>query len=120
MTAAPEGAVAVAGTLRVATKFTRTARRFFADRHQQVHIIKLSGAVEIAPQMGLADQIIDIVDSGNTLAANGLVALETITEISTRVIVNRAAMKIRLQEIEHLLQRLSRATDPRESGRQAR
>ncbi len=111
MTAAPAQAMRVDGTLRIATKFVRTAKRFFAERHRQVDIIKLSGALEIAPQMGLADQIVDIVDSGNTLKANGLVALETIAEITSRVIVNRASMKVRLQEIEGILRRLSDAAD---------
>ena len=69
-------------------------------------IIKLSGALELAPQLGLADQIVDIVETGATLKANGLVPLDVVTQISTRVIVNRAAMKTRHEEIELLLARL--------------
>jgi len=91
------------GPLRVATKFVKTAVAFYASQGQQVSIIKLSGALELAPQMGLAEQIVDLVETGNTLSANGLVPLTIITEISTRVIVNRAAMKTRQTEISALL-----------------
>lgn len=106
MTAGPKGAPAPVGPLRVATKFTKTALAHFAARGQQVTIIKLSGALELAPQLGLADQIVDIVETGATLKANGLVPFDVVTEISTRVIVNRAAMKTRYSEIEPLLTRL--------------
>lgn len=111
MTAGPPGAEKPVGTLKVATKFVKTAMAYYAALGQQVSIIKLSGALELAPQMQLADQIVDIVETGNTLKANGLVALETITEISTRVIVNRAAMKTRHAEIEPLLESLRAAVE---------
>lgn len=103
MTAYPRGAEPTRGTLRVATKFVRIAERYFAEQGRQVVTIPLSGAMEIAPLMGLADCIVDIVDTGNTLRANGLVARDVIAHVSARVIVNRAALKIRFEEIESLL-----------------
>lgn len=93
--AGPAGAAAPAGRMRIATKYVRTARDYFADRGQQVEIIHLYGSMEIAPGLGLADRIVDLVDSGRTLAANRLEVLETIMEISSRLIVNKAAMKMK-------------------------
>ena len=113
MTAGEPNAQPPLGPLRVATKFAKTAVAFYAERGQQVSIIKLSGALELAPQLGLADQIVDIVETGATLKANGLVPLEFVTEISTRVIVNRAAMKTSYAEIEPLLERLRDAVTNR-------
>ncbi len=106
MTAGPPGAATPIGPVRVATKFAKTAVAFFAEKGQQVNIIKLSGALELAPQLGLADLIVDIVETGATLRANGLVAIDVVREISTRVIVNRAAMKTKHAEVESLLDRL--------------
>jgi ATP phosphoribosyltransferase len=106
MTAAPVGVDISRGPLRVATKFVRSARRYFEAQGRQVSIIELSGAMEIAPLMDLADCIVDIVDTGNTLKANGLEALETIAEISSRVIVNRAAMKLKFDEVQAFIERL--------------
>ena len=106
MTAAPVGLGLGSGPLRVATKFVRTSRSYFESRGRQVRIIPLSGAMEIAPLMNLADCIVDIVDSGNTLKANGLEALDTIAHISSRVIVNRAAMKTRFDEVQNFIERL--------------
>lgn len=106
MTAAPPGVDLSRGPLRVATKFVNVARRYFESRGQQAAIIPLSGAMEIAPLMDLADCIVDIVDTGNTLKANGLVALETIAEISTRLIVNRASMKTRFEDVQTLIEQL--------------
>jgi ATP phosphoribosyltransferase len=103
MTAFPLAACEREGPLRVATKFVRVARDYFADQGRQVEIIKLSGAMEIAPLMGLADCIVDIVDTGTTLRANGLEARDLIAEISTRVIVNRASLKVRFTDIEALI-----------------
>ena len=107
MTAAPKQAPANAGRLRVATKFTNIAKRWFAEQGRQVELIKLNGALEVAPAMGLADAIVDIVDTGNTLRANGLEPLETIAQISSRVIVNKASMKIKSRQIRAILDRLS-------------
>jgi len=103
MTAAPTGAVLDTGPLRVATKFVNVTRDYFERQGRQVTIIPLSGAMEIAPLMNLADCIVDIVDTGNTLRANGLEALETIAEISSRLIVNRASMKVRFDEVQQLM-----------------
>jgi ATP phosphoribosyltransferase len=107
MTAAPVGAKAPRGRVKVASKFVNIARRYFAEQGLQTDIIKLNGALELAPSMGLADWIVDIVDSGNTLRANGLEPLETIAHISSRVIVNKAAMKMKHTALSQLLARLS-------------
>ena len=106
MTAAPPDAELDKGRLRVATKFVNITRRYFESQGRQVAIIPLSGAMEIAPLMNLADCIVDIVDTGNTLKANGMVALDTIAEISSRVIVNRASMKTRFDEVQALIDSL--------------
>ncbi len=106
MSAAPVGAAFPEGRLRIATKFVNIAKRYYAEQGRQVDIIRLSGAMEIAPLMGLADLIVDIVDTGNTLRANGLEALDTIAQISSRVIVNRASLKMRFAEVETLLDSL--------------
>ena len=89
--------------LRVATKFAKTAKSFFEDAGREVSVIKLSGALEIAPVLGLADVIVDIVESGNTLKANGLEEREKLYDISSRLIVNRASMKTKYYEIQNLL-----------------
>lgn len=89
--------------VRVATKYVNAARRFYGDLGQRVEIIKVNGSAEIAPSLNLADEIVDLVDTGDTLRANGLVEKGLIAKISTRVIVNKAAMKRRLSEISGLL-----------------
>jgi ATP phosphoribosyltransferase len=94
---------------RVATKFTECARRHFAQKGRQVEIIKLYGSMELAPLVGLSELIVDVVDTGSTLAANGLVPLEHISHITSRLIVNRASMKIRHARISEILQRISEA-----------
>jgi ATP phosphoribosyltransferase len=109
MTAVPEGAALGSGKLRVATKYVRVARQYFESQARQVSIIKLAGAMEIAPLMDLADCIVDIVDTGNTLRANGLVAVDTIADISSRLIVNRASMKTRFNEVQSLVDALREA-----------
>lgn len=90
------------GRLRVATKYVHTARRYFAKQGVQVEVIKLYGSMELAPLVGLADRIIDLMDTGNTLRANGLVPLETIREISARLVVNKASMKMKNSAIKRL------------------
>ncbi len=92
--------------LRLATKFTHTSGRFFEQRGEEVRFIKLSGALEVAPRLGLCDLIVDLVDTGETLRANNLVPLDRIAEITTRVIVNRAALKVKLKEVLECLARL--------------
>lgn len=97
------------GRLRVATKFTTIAKQYFAKQATQADIIKLNGSLELAPLMGLADLIIDIVDTGNTLAANGLESRDTIAEISSRLVVNKVAMKRHYRRIEPLIAMLRAA-----------
>lgn len=89
--------------LRVATKYLNTTRRYFAARGVQVEVIKLYGSMELAPIAGLSDLIVDLVDTGNTLRANGLVARETIAEISSRLVVNKAAMKLKGDAVKALV-----------------
>lgn len=96
---------------RVATKFAACARRHFAAHHRQVEIIKLYGSMELAPLVGLADLIVDVVDTGATLTANRLEPLEHIADISSRLIVNGASMKTRHAPIESLIHRLAAAVD---------
>ena len=111
MTAAPVGYQPGNGRLRVATKYTQVAREFYAQRGRQIDLIKLYGAMELAPIMDLADEIVDIVDTGNTLKANGLEAREMIAEISSRVIVNKAAMKTKYPEIKQILSAIEEAVN---------
>ena len=95
--------------MRVATKYVLTTRRHFAAQGCQVEVIKLYGSMELAPLVGLADRIVDLVDTGATLRANGLVALETIAAISSRLIVNRASMKMKHERVRALVQALAGA-----------
>lgn len=95
--------------LRIATKYVKSARRYFAERGQQVEIIKLYGSMELAPLVGLSDLIVDLVESGNTLKANGLVPLEHIADISSRLVVNKAAWKMKHPTVMQLLNALQEA-----------
>lgn len=95
--------------LRIATKYVRCAQQYFADHLQQVEVIKLYGSMELAPLAGLADLIVDIVDTGKTLEANGLEPQEHIAHISSRLIVNRAAMKTHHSRLQGLIDKLSQA-----------
>src|SRR5699024_180191 len=106
MTAGCPGALASAAhrPLRVATKYVETTRNWFARAGRQVEIIKLYGSMELAPLVGLADVIVDLVDTGNTLRANGLEPFECIEDISARLVVNKAAQKMKQQRIDELLQ----------------
>ncbi|MCZ6659018.1 MAG: ATP phosphoribosyltransferase [Gammaproteobacteria bacterium] len=110
MTAVPKGtasvAASVAGPLRVATKFVKVSRDYFERQGLQVSIIRLAGTMEIAPSMDLADCIVDLVDTGDTLKANGLEPRETIAEITSRLIVNRASMKTKFDEVEDFVEAL--------------
>ena len=109
MTAAPVGWMPGPGRVRVATKFTGIARRFFAEQGRQADFIKLYGAMELAPLMGLADVIVDIVDTGNTLKANGLEPRDLIADISTRLVVNKASMRSQHAPIQSLITDLREA-----------
>ena len=86
-------------TLKVATKYVKSAKEFFFSKGQQVEVIKLSGALELAPIVGLSDCIVDLVDTGNTLKANNLVPLDLIHNISSRLIVNSAAFNTKHSQI---------------------
>lgn len=103
MTAAPINAPDISGRVRVATKYIKTAERYFASKGIQTEIIKLYGAMELAPIVGLADCIVDVVDTGNTLRANGLEPRELIMNISSHLVVNKASMKMKHQIIQPLL-----------------
>lgn len=105
--AGPKALRTARGRARIATKYVRTARAYFADQGEQVEIIRLYGSMEIAPGLGLADRIVDLVDSGRTLAANNLEVLQTIMEISSRLIVNKAAMKMKGGVIRPFIRRLA-------------
>jgi len=97
------------GRLRIATKYVRSAERYFAGKGQQVEIIKLYGSMELAPLVGLSDLIVDLVESGNTLKANGLVPLDHITDISSRLVVNKASWKMKHAAVTSLIAALRAA-----------
>jgi ATP phosphoribosyltransferase len=97
--------------VRIATKYPEITRRYFAARGVQAECIKLNGAVELAPSMGLARQIVDLVQTGATLKANGLVEIEQIAQITSRLIVNRAALKTRTERLSHWIERFREAAD---------
>jgi ATP phosphoribosyltransferase len=110
MTAGARARVDAKGAkIRVATKFVNVARAHYSSRGIQPNIIKLYGAMELAPIMDLADEIVDIVDTGNTLRANGMEPLEHIADISSRLIVNKASMRTRNKAISSLIERLGSA-----------
>ena len=99
------------GQLKVATKFVNCTRDYFAKQGRQIEIIKLYGSMELAPIVGLADIIVDVVDTGNTLKANGLVPLEHMADISSRMVVNSASMKTKHQQLKTLLDQLKAAIE---------
>lgn len=109
MTAAIKGAQAPAGRLKVATKYVNVAKRYYAEQGRQADIIKLYGGMELAPLMSLADEIVDIVDTGNTLKANGLEARDHIADISSRLIVNKASMKMKHARIQRIIDDVAKA-----------
>jgi len=98
-----------ASHVRIATKYPNITRHYFAQRGIQAECIKLSGAMELAPKLGLAPRIVDLVSSGRTLKSNGLKEVEVISKISSRLIVNRAAFKTRNAEISDLINRFREA-----------
>ncbi|MGK0499509.1 MAG: ATP phosphoribosyltransferase [Oceanicoccus sp.] len=109
MTAAMVGKSLPQGRVRIATKFTNIAKQYCAEQSIQADIIKLYGAMELAPIMDLADMIVDIVDTGNTLKANGMEPRDLIADISSRLVVNRAAMKRKYQRIQQIIDSLRTA-----------
>ena len=98
-----QGAVRQGARVRVATKYVRTAREHFGRKGVHVDLIKLYGSMELAPLVGLADAIVDLVSTGNTLKANGLVAVEEIAPISSRLVVNQASLKLKRAAIQPVL-----------------
>ncbi|MFZ2726838.1 MAG: ATP phosphoribosyltransferase [Methylococcaceae bacterium] len=106
MTAAHKDAPPITGRVRVATKYVKIAQDYFASQGIQAEIIKLYGSMELAPLVGLADCIVDLVDTGNTLRANNLEPRELIMNISSRLVVNKAAMKMKHAAISTLLNQL--------------
>ena len=115
MTAGVTGQLPARARRRVATKFVNVARRYYAEQGIQAEVIKLYGAMELAPLMNLADEIVDIVDTGNTLRANGMEPRELIAQISTRLVVNKAAMTMKHERIKPLLERLNSAVKKRQT-----
>ena len=107
MLAGPKGVPVKPGRLRVATKYVATTRNYFAEKGQQVEIIKLYGSMELAPVLGLSDLIVDLVNTGNTLKENGLEPLDNIADISSRLIVNKASMKMKQEMIKPFIARLA-------------
>jgi ATP phosphoribosyltransferase len=100
-----------ASVLRVATKYPETARRYYASKGISIECIKLSGSVELGPILGLSDVILDIVESGRTLVENGLAVLEDVSEISARLAVNRASLKIKADVMVPLIERIRAAVE---------
>ncbi|MBX3628379.1 MAG: ATP phosphoribosyltransferase [Nitrosomonas sp.] len=114
MVAVPEGfdydsAVRQGARLRVATKYLQTTREHFADKGVHVDLIKLYGSMELAPLVGLADAIVDLVSTGSTLKANHLRAVEEIMPISSRLIINQAALKLKRETIQPILDAFAQA-----------
>ncbi len=109
MVAGKVNAPPVNGRLRIATKFVNLTKQYYAQKGEQVEVIKLYGSMELAPLMGLADRIVDVVDTGKTLKENGLEPLELISYISSRLIVNKASFKRKSDLIQPLLQQLTQA-----------
>jgi ATP phosphoribosyltransferase len=105
-------AVRQGSRLKVATKYTTIARDFFATKGVHVDLIKLYGSMELAPLTGLADAIVDLVSTGNTLKANQLVEVERIMDISSRLVVNQAALKLKQRAIRPILDAFSNAICP--------
>ena len=92
--------------IRVATKYPNITERYFAEKGIQVELIKLYGSIELAPLVGLSERIVDLVSTGGTLKANGMVEVETIAEITSRLIVNRASLKTKHQRIAKIIEDL--------------
>ncbi len=111
--AAPKGSDFFSGyaARRVASKYPKIAADYFSRKQLDVGIIKIEGSVELGPVLGLTDAIVDLVETGKTLAENGLEVVETVCEVSTRLIVNIASLKLRKAEIEEIVGRLNAAKE---------
>lgn len=99
---------------RVATKYPRIASKFFREKGQQVEVIKLNGSIELAPLIGLADRIVDIVSTGRTLQENGLVVHEEIVPITTRLIANRVSYRMKSEAIDYVYQKFASVVEKKE------
>ncbi len=119
MLAGPPAAARGQTRLRIATKYVKCTRRYFAEQGKQVEIIKLYGSMELAPLVRLADLIVDVVDTGNTLKANGLEPLEHIADISSRLIVNKASMKMKHARVNAFVRSMAEAVAQRRAGAQS-
>ncbi|MGP1630026.1 MAG: ATP phosphoribosyltransferase [Giesbergeria sp.] len=106
------GAVHPGGRLKVATKYTAIAREFFAGKGVHVDLIKLYGSMELAPLTGLADAIVDLVSTGNTLKANHLVEVERIMDISSHLVVNQSALKLKQAPLRRIIDAFASAIPP--------
>ena len=111
MTAGPVDYKEPTGRLRVATKFVNVTKEYFASIGQQVEVIKLYGSMELGPIVGLSDLIVDVVDTGNTLKANGLKPMEKIADISSRLIVNKASMKMKHDRLQEIIEQMRDAVE---------
>ncbi len=111
MVAGPVNYKPGSGRLRIATKYVESARRYYAEQGKQVEIIKLYGSMELAPIVGLSDLIVDLVDTGNTLKANGLEPMEHIADISSRLVVNKASMKMKNDTIKQFINAMTDAVN---------
>jgi ATP phosphoribosyltransferase len=109
MVAGHKGEQPAVDRLRVATKYVNVTRDYFAAQGRQVEIIKLYGSMELAPLVGLADVIVDLVDTGNTLKANGLEPKATVADISSRLIVNKASMRMKHGAVQAVIEKLKKA-----------
>jgi ATP phosphoribosyltransferase len=112
-----EAAIRRGARIRVATKYVTTAREHFAGKGMHVDLIKLYGSMELAPLVGLADAIVDLVSTGSTLKANDLVAVEEIDAISARLVVNQASLKLKHALLQPLIDAFARTTAASSSGR---
>ncbi|UHD14408.1 ATP phosphoribosyltransferase [Thiocapsa bogorovii] len=115
----PDVAAPTTRRLRIATKYVKSAERYYASKGEQVEIIKLYGSMELAPLVQLSDRIVDLVESGNTLKANGLVPLEHIADISSRLVVNKASWKMKHGAVTALLGALREAVAGRSTPNQS-
>lgn len=97
------------GRLRIATKFVNVAKQYFESRGEQVEVIKLYGSMELGPIVGLSDLIVDVVDTGNTLRANGLEPRDHIADITSRLVVNKAAMKMKHEKLSVIIDKIAEA-----------
>lgn len=112
MLAGPRDRPDTTGRARVATKYVKTTRNYFAELGRQVEIIRLYGSMELAPILRLADLIVDLVDTGSTLKANGLVAIDKIADISSRLVVNKASMKMKQTLLKAFVNNLTALVNP--------